>query len=98
MGLGLKEMLMGVDPSDLDIIWECRYTCSAMAGLRGLAISLDEFIITFFNIGGGNTLPTFVFGKIRTSLDPTINAIATILIVLTVGSTVLALRLSRYRA
>ena len=68
------------------------------AALIALAISLDEFIITFFNIGGGNTLPTFVFGKIRTTLDPTINAIATILIVLTVGSTVLALRLSRYRA
>ena len=67
------------------------------AALIALAISLDEFIITFFNIGGGNTLPTFVFGKIRTTLDPTINAIATILIVLTVGSTVLALRLSRYR-
>jgi len=67
------------------------------AALIALAISLDEFIITFFNMGGGNTLPTFVFGKIRTTLDPTINAIATILIVLTVGSTVLALRLSRYR-
>lgn len=67
------------------------------AALIALAISLDEFIITFFNIGGGNTLPTFVFGKIRTTLDPTINAIATILIVLTVGSTVVALRLSRYR-
>lgn len=68
------------------------------AALIALAISLDEFIITFFNIGGGNTLPTFVFGKIRTTLDPTINSIATILIVLTVGSTILALRLSRYRA
>lgn len=67
------------------------------AALIALAISLDEFIITFFNLGGGNTLPTFVFGKIRTTLDPTINAIATILIVLTVGSTILALRLSRYR-
>jgi len=67
------------------------------AALIALAISLDEFIVTFFNIGGGNTLPTFVFGKIRTTLDPTINAIATILIVLTVGSTVLALRLARYR-
>lgn len=62
-----------------------------------LAISLDEFIITVFNIGGGNTLPAFVFGKIRTTLDPTINAIATILTFLTVGSTVLAMRMSRYR-
>ena len=67
------------------------------AALIAIAISLDEFVITFFTIGGGNTLPTFVFGKIRTKLDPSINAIATILILLTVTSTMLALRLSRYR-
>ena len=30
------------------------------AALITLAISLDEFVITFFTIGGGNTLPTFV--------------------------------------
>ena len=67
------------------------------AALITLAISLDEFVITFFTIGGGNTLPTFVYGKIRTTLDPSINAIATILIALTIGSTMIALRVSRYR-
>ena len=34
---------------------------------------------------------------LRTSVDPQINAIATILISLTVGSMAIALRLSRYR-
>lgn len=67
------------------------------AALIAMAISLDEFIITFFTISGGNTLPIFVFGKIRTTLDPTINAIATILIALTIGLTVIAVRVSRYR-
>jgi len=62
-----------------------------------MAISLDEFIITFSTIGGGNTLPTFVWGMLRTSVDPQINAIATILISLTVGSMAIALKLSRYR-
>ena len=33
----------------------------------------------------------------RTSLDPDINALATIIISFTVGSTVIALRLTRYR-
>ncbi|MSP83348.1 MAG: ABC transporter permease [Alphaproteobacteria bacterium] len=67
------------------------------AALIALAISLDDFIITFFTIGGGNTLPTFVWGKVRTYLDPSINAIGTILITLTVGSTAIALWISRYR-
>ncbi len=67
------------------------------AALIALSISLDDFVITFFTIGGGNTLPTLVWGMVRTSLDPTINAIATLLILLSVGSTFLALRLSSYR-
>jgi spermidine/putrescine transport system permease protein len=67
------------------------------AGLIALSISLDDFVITFFTIGGGNTLPTLVWGMVRTSLDPTINAMATLLIALSIGSTVVALRLSRYR-
>jgi spermidine/putrescine transport system permease protein len=67
------------------------------AALIALSVSLDDFVITFFTIGGGNTLPTMVWGMVRTSLDPTINAIATLLILLSVGSTILALHLSRYR-
>jgi spermidine/putrescine transport system permease protein len=67
------------------------------AFLIALSISLDDFVITFFTIGGGNTLPTLVWGMVRTSLDPTINAMASLLILLSVGSTFLALRVSRYR-
>jgi spermidine/putrescine transport system permease protein len=67
------------------------------AGLIALAISLDDFVITFFTIGAGNTLPTMVWGMVRTSLDPTINAVATLLIALSIGSTGLALAISKYR-
>ena len=67
------------------------------AALIAMSISLDDFVITFFTIGAGNTLPTLVWGMVRTSLDPTINAIATLLILLSVGSTFLALRVSAYR-
>jgi spermidine/putrescine transport system permease protein len=63
------------------------------AGLIALSLSLDDFVITFFTIGSGNTLPTLVWGMVRTALDPTINAIATLLLLLSVGSTVLALKL-----
>jgi spermidine/putrescine transport system permease protein len=68
------------------------------AALVSAAISLDDFIIASFTIGGGNTISTFVWGKMRTTLDPSINAIATILLLLTVGLSVIALRVSRYRA
>ena len=68
------------------------------AALVSAAISLDDFIIASFTIGGGNTLSTFVWGKMRTTLDPSINAIATTLLVMTVGLSGLALQLSRYRS
>lgn len=67
------------------------------AGLIALALSLDDFVITFFTIGSGNTLPTMVWGMVRTSLDPSINAMATLLILLSIGSTALALAVSKYR-
>ncbi|HJR22662.1 MAG TPA: ABC transporter permease [Dongiaceae bacterium] len=67
------------------------------AALISAALSLDDFIIASFTIGGGNTLSTFVWGKMRTTLDPSINAIATILLLSTIGMSLLAMRLSRYR-
>lgn len=62
-----------------------------------MAISLDDFIITFFTIGSGMTLPTLVWGMLRTSLDPSINALGTLILAATIGSTILALWITRYR-
>jgi spermidine/putrescine transport system permease protein len=67
------------------------------AALIAFALSLDEFIVTVFTIGSGNTLSTFVWGKMRTALDPSINAIATVILVITIGCAALALRMTRYR-
>jgi spermidine/putrescine transport system permease protein len=67
------------------------------AALIAVSLSVDDFIITNFTIGGGVTLPTFVWGMIRTSLTPAANAVGTLILVLTVGTTLIALRLTRYR-
>lgn len=67
------------------------------AAFIAMALSLDDFIITFFTISGGNTLPTFIWGMIRTQTDPTINAIATMLIGLTITSSLIAMWVTKYR-
>jgi spermidine/putrescine transport system permease protein len=67
------------------------------AALIAMAISLDDFIIAVFTLGGGNTLSTFIWGKVRTTLDPSINAIACILLAFTVSTTLVALKLTKYR-
>jgi spermidine/putrescine transport system permease protein len=67
------------------------------AALMATALSIDDFILSSFTIGGGNTLPILVWSFLRTNVSPMINAVGTMLILMSVGSTLIALRLTRYR-
>ena len=50
--------------------------------LLALTFSLDDFVVTFFNSGiGTTTLPLFVYGLLKQRVSPEINAISTIMIV-----------------
>ncbi len=53
-----------------------------MAGaLLAFTLSLDDFVITFFNSGvGTTTLPLFVYGMLKQRVPPEINAISTLMI------------------
>ena len=62
------------------------------AMLLSAAISLDEFIVTFFTAGNDTTLPLLVWSRIQRSVDPSLNALATTLLVAT---TILALLAAR---
>ncbi len=68
------------------------------AALIAMAISLDDFIITFFTIGNGMTLPTLIWGMMRTSLDPSINALGTLVLFATIGFSAIALRITKYQS
>lgn len=50
------------------------------AALLAAALSLDEFVVTWFNIGNQLSVPVLVWGLMRRGVDPSINAIATILL------------------
>lgn len=67
------------------------------AALIAMAVSLDDFVITAFTIGGGNTLPTLIWGMLRKAITPSVNAIGTMILLGTIGASILALRLSKYR-
>jgi spermidine/putrescine transport system permease protein len=58
------------------------------ATLLAFAVSFDEFIITFFIIGPDSTVPLVVWSAMHRSIDPAINALATLLVVATVASAV----------
>lgn len=50
------------------------------AALLAAALSLDEFVVTWFNIGSQQTLPVLVWGLVRRGVDPSINAVASLLL------------------
>lgn len=48
--------------------------------LFAFTLSLDEFIITMFLIGGGNTLPIYIYTQVKFGITPEVNALASLLI------------------
>ena len=44
--------------------------------LFAFTLSLDEFVITLFLIGGGNTLPIYIYTQVKFGITPEVNAIA----------------------
>ena len=53
------------------------------AGIFCLLLSFDDFVRSFFLGGYQPTLPVYIFAKLRSGMSPEINAISTIVIVLT---------------
>ena len=51
--------------------------------LLAFTLSLDDFVITFFTSGvGTSTLPVFVYGLLKLTVTPEVNAISTIMMLL----------------
>lgn len=46
------------------------------AALLGFALSIDDFVITYFNAGDTQTFPVFVWGIARVSVPPQVNVVA----------------------
>jgi spermidine/putrescine transport system permease protein len=55
------------------------------AALLSFALSVDDFIITFFNAGSLVTFPLQIFGASRVKIPPQINVLATMLLIVSIG-------------
>jgi spermidine/putrescine transport system permease protein len=54
------------------------------AGLLAFALSIDDFVITYFNAGSTITFPLFVWGAARVATPPQINVIGTAIFLIAV--------------
>ena len=50
--------------------------------------SIENFNVTLFTRGGADTLTVYVFSKVRSGITPTINALALLLILVTLGAAI----------
>ena len=55
------------------------------AALLGFALSIDDFVITYFVAGGEQTFPVFVWGIARVSVPPQVNVVASAIFVIAIA-------------
>ena len=73
---------------------------SALIGsaLLSFTVSFDEIPVTFFLTGRDNTLPMYIYSTLRRGITPEINAVGTVIVVLSLGLIVLSVYLLRESA
>jgi len=63
--------------------------------LMAFTLSIDDFVITFFTAGAGvPTLPLTIYTMIKIAVTPEVNAVSTLLMLLTLTMIVLAGRIA----
>jgi spermidine/putrescine transport system permease protein len=64
--------------------------------LMAFTLSIDDFVITFFTAGVGvSTLPLQIYSMIKIAVTPEVNAVSTLLMLLTLTLVILASRLDK---
>ena len=84
----LEEAAMMLGADEWSAFWSVTVPQLAPGILAGallaLTMSFDDYVITSFVSGtGSSTLPVVVYGMVRRNIEPSINAISTIIVVVT---------------
>lgn len=98
MGRDLEEAAMDLGADPLTTFFRVtlpQILPGVVAGaLLAFTMSFDDFVITFFVAGvGSTTLPLLVYSMVRRGVEPTINAISTIILLVSTISILVAYRL-----
>jgi spermidine/putrescine transport system permease protein len=106
----VRSRLVGMDESLTEAARDCgasplnafRYVTlplimpGVIAGaLMAFTLSIDDFVITFFTAGAGTvTLPLQIYSMIKIAVTPEVNAVSTLLMLLTLALIIVASKLS----
>jgi spermidine/putrescine transport system permease protein len=65
------------------------------SALLAFTLSFDEIPVTFFLTGRENTLPMYIYSTLRRGITPEINAVGSIIVVVSLGLILISARLLR---
>ena len=98
----LEEAAMDLGANEWTTFWKVTLPLIApgvlAAGLLSFALSIDDFVITYFNAGSTTTFPLFVWGSARVATPPQINVIGTLIFLVAVGGMLTNIVLQNRRA
>jgi spermidine/putrescine transport system permease protein len=98
----LEEAAMDLGANEWTTFWKVTLPLIApgvmAAGLLAFALSIDDFVITYFNSGSTITFPLFVWGSARVATPPQINVIGTLIFVVAVAGMVANIVIQNRRA
>jgi len=90
---GLEQAAMDLGATPLRAFWKITFPLILpgilAAALLSFALSIDDFIITFFNAGSLVTFPLQIFGASRVTIPAQINVLASMILFASVGIMVL---------
>jgi len=110
VALSVRARMSGMDPALIEAArdlgaspWRCfrEITLPLLlpgilaGGLMAFTLSIDDFVITFFTAGvGSSTLPLQIYSMVKIAVTPEVNAVSTLLMLLTLFVISVAARLS----
>ena len=78
--------------------WTGKFAARASGALLAFTLSLDEFVITFFTGGpGSTTLPILVWSMLKRGVTPEVNALSTLLLLVSIALVTISVVLQRRR-
>ena len=103
MDESLEEAAMDLGGHPLRVMFDITLPLIAPAMVAGwllaFTLSLDDLVIASFVSGpGSNTLPMYIFSKVKLGVSPDINALATLIILFVSGGVLLSWLVARRRA
>jgi spermidine/putrescine transport system permease protein len=97
----LEEAAMDLGANELTTFRKVTLPLIAPAILSGLllsfALSVDDFVVTYFNSGSEVTFPLFVWGAAQRGVPPQVNVMGTVIFVVALGLMLINVLVQRRR-